>query len=206
MRSAPATTEDRPLFLRLREPTAWRALRKPFRLGLLEAASGADGVTAQALAARVGITPQLMLYHLQLLEKAGLLRHEGGKRARGKGGRFRRTHARFGIAFDPQDAREMRRLDAVLEGLEADARARRRADAPGGLGVRFECLTSAEAREIGRCMARVEAVLAKAADRRRRSGGMPDATHAVSVSLRPVGAGAMPTGDLAFRLAARRRR
>ena len=178
---------------RLRDAATWRALRKPFRLRLLEAARASGGISAQALAARVGISPQLMLYHLQLLEKAGLLRHEGGKRARGKGGKFTCTSQGLAFAADPRDAGERRRLDAIVAALESEAREQRDPAQSLQHGLQWECLNPTEVREIERCMSDVATVLARAAARRAASGELPDATHVVSLGMRRVQPGTMPT-------------
>ena len=192
--------------MRLRDAATWRALRKPFRLRLLEAARATGGISAQALAKRVGISPQLMLYHLQLLEKAGLLRHEGGKRARGKGGKFVCTREGLALVIDPRDARERRRLDAIVRAMEDEARSQRDAAHAISHGLQWECLTPADVREIERCMGQVTEVLSRAATRRSTSGELPDATHVVSLGLRRVTAGAMPTGGFTCRTAGARRR
>ena len=187
--------ESEPVLVRLRDAAVWRAIRKPFRLRLLEVARARQGVTAQSLAARVGISSQLMLYHLQLLEKAGLVRHQGGRRARGQGGRFHATHGALQLMVDPKNAGEMRRLDKVLQAMEHEAREGRDPRHPGRTGTRWECLTPAEAREIERCMARVDAVMEGAARRRRSADAAPDATHVVSLSLRRARPGFLPAGE-----------
>lgn len=147
-----------------------------------------------------------MLYHLQLLEKAGMLRHEGGKRARGKGGKFVCTREGLVFAADPRDARERRRLDAIVAELELEAREQRDPSQALRHGLQWERLTAADVREIERCMQDVSTVLARAAARRAATGELPDATHVVSLGLRRVLPGAMPTCGFACGVAGGRRR
>lgn len=178
--------------LSLADARAWSALRKPFRWRLFEAVRASGGISAQDLARRVGITPQLMLYHLQLLERAGLLRHEAGKRYRGKGGKFRACTERVALQSRGGDA-ERRRVDALLAALEEDARATSAPDPDTSSAMRWERLTNADVRRIRSALAEIDSVLAEAAARRTGDAEIPDATHVIAASLRRLDAPTIPS-------------
>jgi DNA-binding transcriptional ArsR family regulator len=187
---------DRPLkttALSLADARAWRALRKPFRWRLFEAVRAIGGISAQDLARRVGITPQLMLYHLQLLEGAGLVVHEVGKRYRGKGGKFRACGERIELSLRTSNARELRRATSILSELDTEAREPDPSSLADATPVRWERLTAAEVRQIQDSLDAVERILAKAASRRAGDGTLPDATHAVSIAIRPAAPSTMPS-------------
>jgi DNA-binding MarR family transcriptional regulator len=187
---------DRPLkttALSLADARVWRALRKPFRWRLFEAVRASGGISAQDLARRVGITPQLMLYHLQLLEGAGLVVHEVGKRYRGKGGKFRACGERIELSLRTSNARELRRATSILSELDTEAREPDPSSLADATPVRWERLTAAEVRQIQDSLDAVERILAKAASRRAGDGTLPDATHAVSIAIRPAAPSTMPS-------------
>lgn len=187
-----------PAPLSLSDRRVWQALRKPFRWRLFEAVRSSGGITAQALAERVGITPQLMLYHLRLLQAAGLLAHGGGRRARGQGGRFTATRDAIELSH-PRDAGAERRLRRLARAFEDEAIAHREPSAPS---PRWECLRPAEMRRIESLFDQVQTVLDGARARRTRDASVPDATHLVAFGARRVGSGSLATGG--WRLVGRR--
>ena len=58
----------------LTDPRDIRALAHPARLVVLTELEGDDELTATELAAKAGITPSAMSYHLRALERAGIVR------------------------------------------------------------------------------------------------------------------------------------
>ena len=177
--------------LSLADARVWSALRKPFRWRLFEAVRASGGISAQDLARRAGITPQLMLYHLQLLERAGLVRHEAGKRFRGKGGKFRACVE--SLSLRTTRGNERRRADALLAALEEEARAMSAPDPISQSTVRWERLTGSEVRRIRAALSAIDSVLAEAAIRRSGDPDVPDATHVITASLRGLDAPAIPS-------------
>ena len=199
---------DRPLkttALSLADSRVWRALRKPFRWRLFEAVRASGGISAQDLARRVGITSQLMLYHLQLLEGAGLLVHEAGKRYRGKGGKFRARVERIDLVLRPANATEGRRAESIVSALDTEARAGDPSSLAAASAVRWQRLTATEVRQIQEALDTVEHVLSKAAMRRAGGGEILDATHVVSAAIRPAAAAMLPSPAWSSRRARRRR-
>jgi hypothetical protein len=179
--------------VRVRDPKVWRAIRKPFRWRLLEAVRATGGMTAQDLARRAGISSQLMLYHLQLLEKAGLLTHDTGKRARGKGGKFRAGTARIDFAARPDDRTEGRKLESILLALDEEVRESRVPTEPVEDTVRWERLNADEVRRIRAALASIRDILSVAAGRRAGDTSVPDATHVVSMGIQAVRPGTLPS-------------
>ena len=177
--------------LSLSDGKVWHALRKPFRWRLFEAVRSSGGVTAQMLARRAGITPQLMLYHLRLLQAAGLLEHGDGKRARGKGGLFTATRDAIEVRAAQHDAKAMRRLRQLARAFEDDALAHERPAAPS---PRWERLRAEDVRKIESLFRQVEETLAAARARRDKDASLPDATHVVAFGVRPIGSGSLPSG------------
>jgi DNA-binding transcriptional ArsR family regulator len=179
--------------LSLADSRVWRALRKPFRWRLFEVVRASGGISAQDLARRVGISSQLMLYHLQLLEGAGLLAHEAGKRYRGKGGKFRACTERIDLTLRPSNATERRRAASIVSAMDAEARAGHVSSLASATAVRWERLTAIEVRRIQAAFDSVERILEQAAARRAGDMRLPDATHAVSVSIRAATAATLPS-------------
>lgn len=179
--------------LSLADARVWRALRKPFRWRLFEAVRSSGGISAQDLARRVGITPQLMLYHLQLLEGAGLLAHEAGKRYRGKGGKFRSCAERIDLTLRPTNATERRRAESIVSAMDAEARAEDTSSIASATAIRWERLTAAEVRQVRAALDSVEHILETAAARRVGDMRIPDATHVVSIAIRPAAAATLPS-------------
>ena len=185
------TSKARPSSLALNEARVWRALRKPLRWRLFEAVRASGGITAQALAARVGMTPQLTLYHLRLLQSAGLLAHGGGRRARGQGGRFTATRASIEVHASRRDALATRRLLALARAFEQETHA---ADGPLAPSPRWERLNAGEVRRIESLVGEIERVLASARARREGDASIPAATHVMAFGVRPVsGSGPLAT-------------
>lgn len=191
--------------LSLADARVWRALRKPFRWRLFEAVRASGGISAQDLARRVGISPQLMLYHLQRLELAGLLVHDTGKRYRGKGGKFRACTDRVDLTLRPSNSREASRAESIMSALDTEARAGDPSSLAAAPAVRWERLTAAEVRQIQEALDAVEHVLSKAAMRRAGSGEILDATHVVSAAIRPAAAATLPSPAWSSRRARRGR-
>lgn len=129
-----------------------------------------------------------MLYHLRLLQSAGLLAHGDGRRARGKGGRFTATRDAIEIA-SPRDATAARRLRRLCRAFEDEALAGERPAAPS---PRWERLRADEVRRIESLFAQVEIVLSKARARRQGDASLPDATHLVAFGARRIGSGFLP--------------
>jgi predicted ArsR family transcriptional regulator len=177
----------------LRDGRVWRALRKPFRWRLFEAVRACGGVSAQDLARRVGISSQLMLYHLQLLEAAGLLVHERGRRASGKGGKFRAAERGISIALPSGDRTEARRFESILEELDGETRALRRPQERFDASHRWERLTPDEARRVAAAFAQVHAILDAATARREKDASVPDATHVVAMRVQAVADATLPS-------------
>lgn len=177
--------------LSLSDGKVWHALRKPFRWRLFEAVRSSGGISAQALARRAGITPQLMLYHLRLLQAAGLLAHGDGKRARGKGGLFTATRDAIEVRAAPRDAKAMRRMRQLARAFEDDALAH---DEPAAPSPRWERLRAEEVRRIESLFRQIEETLAVARARRDKDASLPDATHVVAFGVRPIGSGSLPSG------------
>lgn len=199
---------DRPLkttALSLAEARVWQALRKPFRWRLFEAVRASGGISAQDLARRVGITPQLMLYHLQRLELAGLLVHEAGKRYRGKGGKFRACTEHIELLMRSSNAKERARAESILSALDAEARAGEPSSLASATTVRWERLTASEVRQVQDALDAVDRILMKAAARRAGDSALPDATHAVTVAIRPAAAATLPSPAWSSRRARRGR-
>ena len=190
MPRARSTQTNRSTSLALTDAKVWQALRKPFRWRLFEAVRASGGISAQALAKRVGITPQLMLYHLRLLQSAGLLAHGDGRRARGQGGRFTATRASIEVRATPRDAKAMRRLRQLARAFEDEAVWQGEPCAPS---PRWERLRADEVRRIQALFAQVERVLENARARREGDASLADATHVVAFGTRSIGSGSLPT-------------
>jgi predicted ArsR family transcriptional regulator len=182
-----------PTAFALSDAKVWSALRKPFRWRLFEAVRACGGISAQDLARRVGITSQLMLYHLQLLERAGLLTHDAGKRSRGKGGKFRARTDRIDLTIRGDAAIDRRRIDAIMAAFQAETRTDGAPDTGAGSAVRWERLTPIEAKRIARAHAEIEAILDEAATRRGGDTALPDATHAICSSMQRIATVTMPS-------------
>lgn len=168
---------------------------------LFEAVRRSGGCSAQQLAVRVGMSSPLTHYHLKLLAAAGLLQNTKGKRYRGKGGMFTVTTETIDIIVDPRDATQVRRARSLMQGWFAASQSV--AHAAGGVHAwhRLESLTRDECREIDAHMQAIQAVMKRAGARRSDAGGLPDATHAVTVAMQPLAAAALPAP--AWRLVAR---
>ena len=190
MKRARSPASDRSAPLSLGEARVWQALRKPFRWRLFEAVRASRGITAQDLARRAGITPQLMLYHLRLLQTAGLLAHGDGRRARGQGGRFTATRDAIEVRAGARDVRAQRRLRQIARAFEDDALSHPSPSAPS---PRWERLRPEEVRRIAALFDEVETVLATARERREGDASLPDATHLVAFGVRSIGSGSLPS-------------
>lgn len=184
------STSNKPAPLSLMDARVWQALRKPFRWRLFEAVRASRGITAQSLARRAGITPQLMLYHLRLLQAAGLLEHGDGRRSRGHGGLFTVTRNAIEIRTGSRDAKAQRRLRKLVRAFEDDALSHPDPAAPS---PRWERLRPDETRRILALFSEVESVLAAARERRDGDASLPDATHVVALGLRAIGSGSLPS-------------
>lgn len=187
-KAAPASTT-----VRVRDPKVWRAIRKPFRWRLLEAVRSTGGMTAQELARRAGISSQLMLYHLQLLEKAGLLTHDAGKRSRGKGGKFRANATRIDLTARPTDRSESRRLESIMLALDEEVRESRLPTESVEDTIRWERLNPDEIRRIRAALASIRDILSVAAGRRAGDASVPDATHVILMGIQAVRPGTLPS-------------
>lgn len=151
------------------------------------------GISAQDLARRVGITSQLMLYHLQLLEKAGLLVHDAGKRARGKGGKFRARVQRIDLSVRRDAPTDRRRINAILSAFEAETQDACAPDSEGSSAMRSERLSNQDARRIARALAEIDSILAEASARRESDVSLPEATHVITANLRRAVKPPMPS-------------
>jgi predicted ArsR family transcriptional regulator len=185
---ARARSRNRPVDapLPLGDARVWQALRKPFRWRLFEAVRSSGGISAQALARRVGITPQLMLYHLRLLQAAGLLAHGDGRRARGQGGLFTATRDGIEVRVPARDAKAMRRWRSLARAFEDEAI---ETDGPAAPSPRWERLTPAETRRIAALFAQVQQVLDGARARRDGDATLPSCTHVLAFGARACGSG-----------------
>lgn len=190
MKRSRASKPDRDAPLSLADDRVWQALRKPFRWRLFEAVRASGGITAQALAVRVGLTPQLMLYHLRLLQAASLIDHGQGRRARGQGGVFTAARGSIGLRDATRDAKSSRRLRKLVRAFEDDALAHEEPAAPS---PRWERLRADEVREIEALFGRIEAVLDSARSRREGDASLPDATHVIALGVRAIRSGSLPT-------------
>lgn len=174
------------------DATVWRAVRKPERMQLFEAVRRCGGCSAQQLASRVGMSSRLTHYHLKLLAAAGMLIAGRAKRYRDKGGVFTAAVPCIDIAVDPTDAAQARRARALLEAWSDFTQARGHVARGLHAWQRLERLSPAEQRAVMSHLRAIETVLARAAARRHSTRAIPDATHALTLSMQPLQRSSLP--------------
>lgn len=172
--------------LRFSNPKAWSALRKSFRLRLVEAVRSAGGCNAQQLAKQFGVSSPLMYYHLKLLVAAGLLTHSRGKRYSGMGGTFQANSDHIEILFNPSNKGQTHKRNQFLHEWFSDVLETSHADLSTGMTMRWERLTPTECRNIGQHMQAIQAVISGAAKRRIQRNDARTSSHVVMMGLQKV--------------------
>lgn len=182
----------RPSTFHIADAAVWRAVRKPERMQLFEAVRRSGGCSAQQLASRVGMSSRLTHYHLKLLAAAGMLTAGQGKRYRDKGGVFTAAVPCIDIAVDPADAAQARRARTLLEAWSRFAQDR--AHVARGLHAwqRMERLSAAELRAVSAHLRAIESLLERSAARGGSPRALPDATHALTLSIHPLHRASLP--------------
>jgi DNA-binding transcriptional ArsR family regulator len=102
-------TQQEPEEVVLTDPASVRALAHPARLVVIDALYDGEVLTATECAARAGVSPSAMSYHLRALEKAGLV-----VRADARGDARERPWKRAGVNL---------RIDLARKGTAASAAA-----------------------------------------------------------------------------------
>lgn len=185
----------------------WEAVRSPMRLQILEAIATRPGIRARDIAEAMGTSAPRLHYHLKILTNAGLVRAVDGvvdtseERAFGAG---------FEIMRPPQlreseqmDTAAFTRLKALVvalgsDGLTAVAEAAGKQSKEAGRWSFARCgheaLAPHEIEALLGHLQGIEAILARASDRRRRSRSVSRATVFLSLGLGLIDSETLPDG------------
>jgi len=190
--------------LRIADNKVWQALRTRQRMHIFEAVRSSSGCTALQLSKRLGISPQLTFYHMNLLLKAGLLQHTPGRRYRDKGGKFTAVVDKIVLRVDVTQATQMRRARNLFMHATSEAQSQWKPTASSRNVQRCELLDKNDWREIDQHMKAIEVVLDRAAKVRVGRVEIPSASHCVVMALQPLALTGLPTTG--WRCVARRGR
>ena len=170
-----AGTKRRPRTLTIRSDEQRRALASPLRLELIGLFVEREALSVAQIAQRMGRPATAIYYHVQLLEKAGLLRRAGERRSGRRGETLYRPAAeRFEMDMDentkPGDPEAaVKTLSMAFRMAVGDMKAAFedesvRASGPrrNFIGGRFHCrLTREELAELNRHLRHIEKMLSR---------------------------------------------
>lgn len=187
--------------------TDWEAVRSPMRLQILEAIATRPGIRARDIAEAMGTSAPRLHYHLKILTKFGLVRVVEGaaddSEDRGFGAGFEIVRPPQLRDSDRMESGARARLKSLVVGLGSDGMTAAAAAAGKQTGdagsISFarcghEALAPHEIEAVLGHLQGIEAILARASERRRRAQVITRATVFLSYGLGPVDASTLPDG------------
>jgi len=185
----------------------WDAVRSPMRLQILEAIATKPGIRARDIAEAMGTSAPRLHYHLKILTNAGLVRAVDGTAdatdERGFGAGFEIARPPQLRESDDMESAAFARLKALVVGLgsegiavSADAAGKQPSKAGGSSFARcgHEALAPHEIEAVIGHLQGIEAILARASERRRRSHSVSRASVFLSYGLWLIASATLPDG------------
>lgn len=165
-----------PRIVRIDTPARWHAVASPIRQQVLQLLEDGAEWTVRALAEAVGRTPQAMYRHVQILQRAGLIRCIGaeGSATYALNGRLALDGLRPGEPFAAAFGRTVDRLFRSLARVYRTVPAPDRPVQTYNLQTALLYLSRSEARELSR---KTEQLLRDAYAARERSAASGEPTH-----------------------------